>query len=76
MEIYIGAQVMVDLVVWPAKACWRWHVGESTPDIVSKRSFLIGDKHVGGVECISVCLEVGVDDESVCRFCFMVSEEC
>ena len=42
--MYIGAQVMVYLIVWLVEVCCRWHVGEETSEVVSKRAVCIGEK--------------------------------
>ena len=68
----LGTKVMLDLVVHPDEVCWRWNMLELTSDVVSNRAVCIGDKTVLVIEFISICLELSVDDEAVCRFIFMV----
>ena len=63
---------MIDLAVRMDKVCWRYHVGCSTSDVVSKRAVWIGDKTVLAIDFISVLLEGSVDDERVSRFIFMI----
>ena len=50
--MYLGAKVMVDLAVGTDKVFWRYHVGYSTSDVVSKRAVFIGDKTVLVIEFI------------------------
>ena len=43
--------------------------------MLSLRERFLLENPEGRAECISVCLDDGVNDEAVCRFLFMVLED-
>ena len=51
-------------------------MGEEIFAFVSERSVWIGKKSMENAECFSMGLEGSMDNEAICRFLFIVLEEC
>ena len=52
--MYIGAKVMVYLVVHPVKVLWRRCARKAKSGVVSKREIFVGNNPIEGSDCIYV----------------------